>query len=288
MLDLALSLDTELAQAVRIATSAGKLIKRLRLEGLGTHEKDDASIVTTADLASDDLITQELSRVFPADGVLSEESGHRAGTSGRTWVIDPLDGTSGFAKGLATYSVHVGLLIGHEPVLGVVVEPDAGRVYRAIKGVGAFLSTEAHSTMRQLRVTNRDTLGDMRLVASSRCPKEHLESLRTHMGTREVRVLSSVGCKVGQVVRREADIYYSVHALGYWDTCAPLVIHEAAGGVFTTTTGALLSYDCENGSFVHTEPVVATNAKVHGACLEAIANAESLSPSHESRPPSGI
>ena len=254
MLDLALSLDTELREAVRIADEASAILREARSGGLKTQRKSDNSIVTEADLASDAYISGELRRVFPEDGILSEESTYQKGSSGRTWIIDPLDGTSGYADGGGDYAVQIGLLVDGKPLVGVVSEPETRRIYRAISGVGAFMSSDSNSTMRQLRVSNVNDLKDMHLIASARLAISELESLSRSVGTNEFSQAPSVGCKIGRLIRREADVYFSVHPVSYWDSCAPLVILEAAGGVMTTPDGSPLSYDLSNGNFRHASP----------------------------------
>ena len=270
MLDLALSLDTELKEAVRIADEAGEILRQARLGSLKTKRKADNSIVTEADLASDELISSELRRLFPADGILSEESAYVRGESGRTWVIDPLDGTSGYANGGDDYAVQIGLIADGKPVLGVVAEPETRRIYRAINGVGTFMSSDATSTMRQLRVSKAQDLADMALVVSARFPRDNVQHLSEVLKVNSVIQAPSVGCKVGKLTRREVDLYYSVHPVSYWDSCAPLVVLEAAGGMMTSPDGSALSYDFNQTNFQHSTPLVASNGHIHSACCEKI------------------
>jgi 3'(2'), 5'-bisphosphate nucleotidase len=270
MLDLALSLDKELGEAVRIAHTASAILRDARVSALDVKRKQDDSIVTEADLASDEFIRGELTRLFPDDGILSEESAYLVGKSGRTWIIDPLDGTRGYSQGGNDYAIHIGLVSGGEAVLGVVAEPETKRIYRALKGVGTFLSSDVNGTMRQLRVSKKVDFRDMTLVASSRYPEEQLQALATSLGTASISSAPSVGCKIGRLTRREADLYFSAHPVSYWDSCAPKVILEAAGGVITTPSQEPLTYVLEDGSFIHDTPIVASNGRTHALFCERV------------------
>jgi 3'(2'), 5'-bisphosphate nucleotidase len=272
MLDLALSLDKELGEAVRIAYAASSILRDARVSSLDVMRKQDDSIVTAADLASDEFIRGEITRLFPDDGILSEESAYQAGKSGRTWIIDPLDGTRGYAHGGTDYAIQIGLVMDGEAVLGVVAEPETKRIYRGLKGVGTFLSSDVNGTMRQLRVSKKVDFRDMTLVASSRYPEEQLQALASALGTGSASSVPSVGCKIGRLTRREADLYFSAHPVSYWDSCAPKVILEAAGGVITTPMQEPLTYTLEGGSFIHDSPIVASNGRTHALFCERVSS----------------
>ena len=262
-LDHALSLDSELAAAVRIAHDAGKVIRDLRRSGIEARRKADESIVTQADLDADALISRELTRLYPSDAILSEESGFKPGESGRTWVVDPLDGTSGYASGGNDYAVQIGLLVDGRPLLGVVVEPESNRIYRALAGIGTFLSSALDGTMRQLKVSKKAVLSEMKLVTSSRISSEVVRALGAHLGSELAGRTHSVGVKVGRLARRDADLYFSAHPISYWDSCAPSVVLEAAGGMFTDLHGAPLSFDLDAPAHLHDSPLAASNGHAH-------------------------
>lgn len=262
-MEFALTLDSELGTAVRLAHEAGQVVREMRDKGFDSERKADDSLVTSADLAADRIICEGLAEAFPEDGILSEESGLRAGISGRTWIIDPLDGTSGFARGGDDYAIQVGLLLEGEPVLGVVVEPATQRIYRGLKGVGTFFNSTPSGTMRQLRVSKAKTFQEMSLVTSSQLSTASVHRLAAQLGSRLAGRTHSVGCKVGRLVRRDADLYYSVHPISYWDSCAPQVILEAAGGTITELSGQPLRYAFGEGNYTHQGAIAATNGHCH-------------------------
>ena len=269
MVDLAIRLDPELRESVRIALAAGKIIQTIRQDGLEAMRKADKSVVTRADLEADAFICRELDKCFPGDALLSEEEGYQAGDSGRTWIIDPLDGTQGFLEGGADYAVHIGLVVDGSPLIGVVHEPETGRLYQALATVGTFLSFGKGGTMRQLRVKGGD-LETTRLITSWRLKEDERRNLADAAGVVDGGTAHSVGIKVGKLVRREAEAYYSVHPVNLWDICAPQVVLEAAGGRVTDLSGAPIAYTPEAADTRIVGPFLASNGGHHDALCENI------------------
>jgi fructose-1,6-bisphosphatase/inositol monophosphatase family enzyme len=94
--------------------------------------------VTIADKESERLLVSELSAAFPGDGFLGEEGTAHEGTSGRRWIIDPIDGTRDFVRGVPNWAVLVGLEAEGKTVAGVAYFPALGRMYHAARGAGAY------------------------------------------------------------------------------------------------------------------------------------------------------
>ncbi|GAB6985959.1 inositol monophosphatase family protein [Nocardioides pyridinolyticus] len=120
--------DAELA--VHLVRAAGTLALRMRGEGLSVDAKTSISdVVTAADRAAELLVVDTLAAERPDDGVLGEEGAARAGTSGRTWVIDPVDGTYNFVAGLDWWCSAIALTDGDDLVLGAIHHPATGRTW---------------------------------------------------------------------------------------------------------------------------------------------------------------
>jgi len=100
--------------------------------------KADGSPVGEADLALDRMLTDELRRLRPGDGLLSEESGPAGPSARRRWIIDPIDGTEGFLAGQPNWGTHLALERDGEIVLGIVSRPVTGTQWWAVRGAGAF------------------------------------------------------------------------------------------------------------------------------------------------------
>ncbi|MER5638019.1 inositol monophosphatase [Kitasatospora sp. NPDC002227] len=133
--------EQECRAAVEIAEEAGALLRARFGSGIRVDSKGaDGDVVTELDLLAEELIVQRLGKLFPGDRILAEEGGVVAGgtPAGRTWLVDPLDGSNNVAIGLPAYGVGIGLCVGDEPVLGVVHDPVTGRTWRAVRRGGAF------------------------------------------------------------------------------------------------------------------------------------------------------
>ncbi len=250
------------------AQASAVIVQHLRLPIEKKYKQDD-SPVTHADLQSDAILREGLLRAFPHHGLLSEETG-LAGSSDAeyVWVIDPLDGTKAFAKKIPGFCVMVGLLKRGQPYLGVVHDPWEGRVYEAIRGQGAY-HTGPEGRRRRLQVSSRKHLNEMPLVISTGFPPEALEKIRQRLSGPLVDPINSVGIKVGLLVRQEGDLYLNHHGVHYWDTCAPLVILEEAGGKITALNGAVLRYDLSRG-FDHGHASLASNGYLHDEVLKIL------------------
>lgn len=133
-------LDELAALALDIGREAGALILAHRAAGVEVAQtKSSASdIVTAADRASEDLVRARVLEARPDDGILGEEGVDRIGTSGVRWVVDPIDGTVNYARGLPQYAVAIGVEVDGEPVVGVVVSPAQDLEYTAVLGGGAY------------------------------------------------------------------------------------------------------------------------------------------------------
>ena len=121
-----------------VARRAGELALSYASKGVTPEDKSDDSPVTVADRECERLIVSELRAAFPDDGFLGEEGASDAGTSGRRWIVDPIDGTRDFVRGLPTWSNLIGLEANGEVVVGVCNLPAQHELYWAVKGGGAF------------------------------------------------------------------------------------------------------------------------------------------------------
>ena len=137
------TLSAALATAERLAQEPGRLQMReratLTVHGWKAHAND---LVSEVDLASERLIADGLRAAFPADGVLAEEGANSAGTSGRRWIVGPLDGTRNYVTGAGPWSVCIALQDGVDTVTAVVHDPGARETFTAIRGAGAALNRQ--------------------------------------------------------------------------------------------------------------------------------------------------
>jgi len=135
-----MAFEHEIEVAKELAQEAGALALDYQRRGVTAECKADDSPVTAADKACEKLIVERLSREFPDDGILGEEGANRAGRSGRKWIVDPIDGTRDFVRGIPLWAVLIGLEQAGEVVAGAAHCPRQGLLGWASKGGGTFVN----------------------------------------------------------------------------------------------------------------------------------------------------
>ena len=133
-----MSLEKDLEAVRSITEQAGRLALENRVRGFEWEAKPDASPVTTADKANECLISKLLKEAYPEDGILGEEGAARESHNGRRWIIDPIDGTRDFVRGIPTWSVLLALEVDDEVVAGACYLAALGELYSAAKGREPF------------------------------------------------------------------------------------------------------------------------------------------------------
>lgn len=150
------ALDADLEFALRLADAADAVtMSRFRAIDLDLHVKDDATFVTDADLAAERALRELLARERPDDAVSGEEFG-REGTGPRRWILDPIDGTHNYLRGIPMWATLIALAVDDVPRLGVVSQPAIGRRWWAAAGGGAW--TNADESARRIQVSDVDAL----------------------------------------------------------------------------------------------------------------------------------
>ncbi|MEV6114136.1 inositol monophosphatase family protein [Streptomyces sp. NPDC052109] len=131
--------SSERRTAVAAAEEAGALLRSRFPDGFAARQKGElGDVVTDLDVAAEQLVVGRIRERFPHDRILAEEAGELAGDGGgRTWLVDPLDGSNNVVIGLAVYVVGIALCVDDTPVVGVVHDPMTGRTWSALRGGGA-------------------------------------------------------------------------------------------------------------------------------------------------------
>jgi len=243
-----------LDQAVALAREAGKLtLEWFRSVDLAVDRKGDGTPVTAADRAGERLVRERLAATHPDDAVVGEEENDTAGSSGRRWIVDPIDGTKAFTHGVPLYSTLLAYEDEHGPAIGVIELPALGETVYAGRGLGCFSNGEP------ARVSDRDRVRGSYLTTSGfdYWTEDSLAAVRAS----------------GMFMRTWGDGYgYALVATGRvdamidpiaaaWDVAAMPVIIGEAGGTFTDFTGAAR---IDGGSGV------ATNGVLHAEVLELV------------------
>jgi 3'(2'), 5'-bisphosphate nucleotidase len=267
-------LERELETAKELAMDAGRVILGHYRRGFEAREKvgadDHLEPVTIADIEASRLIVDGLAAAFPDDAILSEEEPDdmdKRLSSDRVWIIDPLDGTAGFVKRDGDFAVQIGLAIDGKPAAGIVFLPHHLQMYSAVRGGGSWL--EFNGNGNRLSASNLTDPSEMTAAVT----RNHLTHriLRTieHFGFRDVVRRGSVGLKTGLIAAGECDVYiHPSPRTKLWDTCAPQIILEEAGGRMTDIFGEELNY--RRGDLQNRNGIVASNGAAHDTIVEKL------------------
>ncbi|MEO7065340.1 MAG: inositol monophosphatase family protein [Rhodanobacter sp.] len=248
--------------AARAARSAGNIILRYmnRIDGLHVVEKQHLDFVSEVDKLAEAEIVKELRRAYPDHAILAEESG-ATGKGPLTWVIDPLDGTHNYLRGIPHFCVSIALLDKGEPVYAVVFDPLRDELYTASKGDGAFMND------RRLRVSKRENLGGA-LIATGFPFRQRahldaqLDMTRALLGQAEdIRRSGSAALDLAYTAAGRYDGYFEI-GLKPWDMAAGVLLVREAGGRCCDFSGRI--------QFPASGNIIAGNLNVSTAMVDAI------------------
>jgi histidinol-phosphatase len=232
--------------------------RRFRALDLHVEAKPDLTPVTDADRAAEEALRNVLRRARPRDAVLGEEFG-RIGAGPRCWIIDPIDATKNYVRGVPVWATLVGLMDGYEVVVGVVSAPALGRRWWAAKGGGAWTGRSLTKASR-CRVSSVAKLEDASFSYSSLDDWEEQGRLPGFLElSRRVWRTRAYGDFWSHMLVAEGAVDVSAEPeVTLWDLAALQVIVEEAGGTFTDLSGQATP---DGGS------AVATNGRLHAEVL---------------------
>jgi myo-inositol-1(or 4)-monophosphatase len=248
--------------AIDAARDAGRLLRaelrgsrRIAFKGASTN------LVTEMDERAEELIVGRLGQAFPDDTILAEERGAAPGRSDRRWIVDPLDGTTNYAHGVAIYCVSIALEVDRRIELGVAYDPSLDELHVAERGRGATVNGE------RLAVSSTATLDESLLATGF--PYNIRETRDTNLKEyaafavrcRGVRRLGSAVLDLAWVAAGRLDGFWELR-LGPWDVAAGRLFVEEAGGRVTNLEGGGLDLDAP--------AVVASNGRIHDAMLTVL------------------
>ena len=257
-----------LRQVEAVAREAGALILQVYAGSFEVRGKADASPVTEADERAERCIVQGLQALDAAVPVVAEEAAARGETptvGSCFWLVDPLDGTREFVSRNGEFTVNIALIEDGAPVLGVVFEPVADRLYAGAMGLGAWLEEREEQGVGMKGVQGvrraiacRQPGAEGLVLACSRSLGDEVAMsawLGEWLGTRTVlrRVAVGSSLKFGLLAAGQADIYPRLGRTMEWDTAAGHAVLRAAGGEVRDLAGAPLRYGkpgFENPHFV--------------------------------------
>ncbi|PCN49152.1 inositol monophosphatase [Curtobacterium sp. 'Ferrero'] len=250
----------DLAEA--IAREAAALAARRRAEGVEVADRKSSivDVVTAADREVEDLVRRRIAEVRPDDAVLGEEGGDSAGTSGVTWVVDPIDGTVNYLYGRLDYAVSIGVVRGApdpatwEPVAGVVVAPATGTVFRA--EVGGPALRDGVPVTASSPATLAETLLSTGFAYTAERRRGQVAVLAELIGSvRDIRRGGSAALDCCAVGDGTVDAYYE-RGINPWDMAAGSIVAAAAGAVVRSWQAG------DTRSFLFASPAVVDELEV--------------------------
>ena len=211
----------------------------------------------------------QLHRHFGGDALCAEEQTDALigvpSTGARLWVVDPIDGTRGFAQKNGEFSVMIGFVEDGVVAVGVVLEPAAGRLTYAVRGGGCWRQDGDESVPSPCTVSDVTTMAAATLTQSRSRPGQTTQAVRD-LRPAKVYETHSAGVKLARVARGEADVYVNFYAEFHdWDICAGHLLVEEAGGAVTGLAEQELVYGTPGAWQRH--GLLATNGHLHGEAL---------------------
>ena len=258
-------LTKELALAKKAARAAGEILRgHWRRGGYEIGSKGHDNPVTAADLEADRAIKKMLRDPFPGYGWLSEETADNAERlkCRRVWIVDPLDGTKEFIKGIPEFAVAIALIEDGVPVLGVTYNPVKRETYWAMRGAGCYLNK------RRVRVTRTRTLKRATVLASrSETARGEWQMFR---GMLNARPTGSVAYKLALVAAGKGDATFTRSPKSEWDIASGAALVIEAGGTITDIRGREIRFNRRN---VQLDGLIADNTILHAALMKVASRA---------------
>jgi myo-inositol-1(or 4)-monophosphatase len=222
-------LDLRFHAAIGLVREVGQEAARQyrRREKLEIETKGLQDLVSEADRACEDEIVSTLNRLFPGDSFLGEERGLQNVGGDATWVIDPIDGTANFLRGIPLWCVSLGLIFRNAPVIGIIYNPVTDELYAAKRGTGATLNRS------RIRVSTVTKLSDARMgigFSYRRPVTPHVQAISALLEAHcEYSRLGSGALGMALTADGRLDGYWEAH-INIWDVAAGLCIVKEAGG----------------------------------------------------------
>ena len=249
----------DLALALNLADMAdGVTLPAFRREGLVVETKPDLTPVTEADRGAEAALRRALADARPGDAVVGEEMGGELGT-GRQWILDPIDGTKNFVRGVPVWASLIALVVDGRVEVGVVSAPALGRRWWAARGQGAWTRGPEDSSNRRLRASAVGTLADASFSFSDGVgwPAGALGSLMDSVWRSR-----AYGDFWSHMLVAEGSVDIAMEPeLSVWDVAALVPVIEEAGGRITAIDG---------GDILRGPGALTTNGVLHDATLAII------------------
>ena len=241
-----------LAVAIDAAWRGGRRTLAYFNTGTPTETKADRTPVTAADREAEAIMRRTIAAAFPSHAILGEEEGETPGTAPVRWIIDPLDGTRTFVRGVPLFGTLVGVEVGDEPVVGVIYMPALDEMVAAARGEGCTWNG------RPCRVSAEACLDQALLVVTDECTARARSAAYDRLAGRTAMQRTWADC-YGYVLVATGRAEIALDpVMNVWDCAALLPVVEEAGGRFT---------DWRGRRTIRGGEAVATNGALHDDVL---------------------
>lgn len=240
--------------AIEAAQEAGKILMRHYGKAITEYKNkyfDSGSIITQADIGSEKKIIKILKKNFPKHNIFSEEKIQENNGSAYTWHVDPLDGTSNFARNIPLFGVSIGLVKNRRSILGVLYFPALDLLVRAEKGKGAFANN------RKIKISARNLRESLYYSGGyhkGRLQFEEVVAKKVGM----VKIIEASSYEFAQIAMGDAELYILTNVP--YDVAAGVIIVEEAGGKVTDYDGSKWS--------INSKGIVASNGLIHNEVIK--------------------
>jgi len=255
--------------AVEAARAAGTIIRRYYGTDVAVELKGHDDPLTAADRESNACIHEIVTRAFPDDGWLSEETADSTArlSRRRVWIVDPLDGTKEFTQHIPEFCVCIALVEDGRPIVGVELNPVADRLYVAARGQGTTVNGSPARVSTQ-RVVSRAEV----LASRSEDKRGEWDAFKSRC---TVVLTGSVAYKLAELSTGSGDATFTLTPKNEWDICAGSLLVEEAGGRVTGLDGSPLVF---NQPSPLRPGMIASNGLLHDGLLALIAEAAPTPP----------
>jgi len=231
-------MDDELTILSEAMTEAGREVLRLAAAGFETYTKPDHSPVTSADLAVNHILHARLSAAFPEDGWLSEETADNEARlhKQRVWIVDPIDGTRSFVRGLPEFCLSAALVENGLPIVAAIFNPATGEFFSAIRGRGIRAERISESGQPPFACSERP----LALVNPWELRVGRFVDLEPHV---RCRPIGSIAYALALVAAGQADAVITLDGGNEWDVAAGVLLVEESGGRAMTAAGHPVTFN---------------------------------------------
>lgn len=253
---------------ITLAVHAGTILLKQRNQAtIVTKKSNSLDFATSADVASEKYLRNKINRVFPSHGILGEEEGVTQADSDYMWILDPLDGTLDYQRGLSYFNVHIALEFKGQIMTGCVHRPMTGEVFSSSRGLGVRKNNSTITTSKVAEL--KESIIRVKLPRVTNAPEDIKKSVNLLHSLAKVTGLLREGWEDGIAMAEIAS--GSIEALivprigpKWWDVAPGILMVEEAGGKVTDMYGSeIKNRDLSRG-------IVASNGKIHDQLLAII------------------